>query len=229
MTTVQTVTTTPTTTTSNNATGRDATEASSQFNADFQTFLKLLTTQLQYQDPLQPLEATQFVTQLAQFSGVEQQIATNKAMGVLIESIGASGAGALGAWLGKEVRVASDVHYEGGPLDLYPMNGPAAARSATVVIKSFDGSTVARIDFPRGEDKVTWDGKMTDGTQAPKATYSVEVQYETINGEKIVEEVETYALVTEARRAADGTAVLALRGGRIIEAGKVTAMRERQS
>jgi flagellar basal-body rod modification protein FlgD len=228
MTTVQTATTTTTTTTSNNATGQDATEASSQFNADFQTFLKLLTTQLQYQDPLQPLEATQFVTQLAQFSGVEQQIATNKAMGVLIESIGASGAGALGAWLGKEVRVASDVYYEGGSLDLYPANGPAAARSATVVVKSFDGSTVAEIDFPRGEDKVTWDGKMADGTQAPNATYSVEVRYETINGENVVEEVETYALVTEARRAADGTAVLALRGGQIIEAGKVTAMREKQ-
>lgn len=226
MTTIQTGTA-QTSATARSATASNAAEASGQFNADFQTFLKLLTTQLQYQDPLEPLEATQFVTQLAQFSGVEQQIATNKAMAVLIESVGASGAGALGAWLGKEVRVASDVMYEGGALDLYPMNGPAAARSAQVVIKSFDGSTVAQLNFPRGEDKVTWDGKMTDGTQAPNAKYSVEVHYETVSGEKVVKEVETYALVTEARRAEDGTAILALKGGQIIEAGKVTAMRER--
>lgn len=45
---------------------------------EFQTFLQLLTAQMRHQDPLEPLDSTQFVAQLAAFSSVEQQITTNE-------------------------------------------------------------------------------------------------------------------------------------------------------
>lgn len=46
-------------------------------SSDFETFLKMLTTQIKNQDPLNPMEGTEFAVQLATFSGVEQQVMTN--------------------------------------------------------------------------------------------------------------------------------------------------------
>jgi flagellar basal-body rod modification protein FlgD len=54
---------------------------------DFQTFLKLLTAQMRHQDPLEPLDATQFVAQLAAFSSVEQQIETNTKLETINEKL----------------------------------------------------------------------------------------------------------------------------------------------
>ncbi len=54
---------------------------------DFQTFLKLLTAQMRNQDPLEPLDATQFVAQLASFSSVEQQIETNAKLDIMNEKL----------------------------------------------------------------------------------------------------------------------------------------------
>ena len=51
--------------------------------ANEQTFLKLLVAQMQHQDPTQPQDGTQFVTQLAQFSSLEQQIAIRQDMDAL--------------------------------------------------------------------------------------------------------------------------------------------------
>ena len=48
-----------------------------QLNQDFDDFLTLLTTQLQNQDPLEPMDSNEFTNQLVQFSQVEQQLATN--------------------------------------------------------------------------------------------------------------------------------------------------------
>ena len=54
---------------------------------DFQTFLKLLTAQMRHQDPLEPLDSTQFVAQLAAFSSVEQQIETNTKLETINENL----------------------------------------------------------------------------------------------------------------------------------------------
>ena len=58
--------------------------AFSQLTSDFDTFLTLLTTQLQNQDPLEPLDTEQFTSQLVQFAGVEQSIQANSNLETLI-------------------------------------------------------------------------------------------------------------------------------------------------
>ncbi len=65
---------------SNRESGSGKTEA----GTDFQTFLTLLTTQLRNQDPLKPMDSTQFVAQLASFSAVEQQVRTNEKLAEII-------------------------------------------------------------------------------------------------------------------------------------------------
>jgi flagellar basal-body rod modification protein FlgD len=71
-------------TTSTNQTGTSSTPTSASLNYD--SFLKLLTAQMQYQDPTKPMDATQFVAQLASFSNVEQAIKTNNKLDSLLVS-----------------------------------------------------------------------------------------------------------------------------------------------
>src|SRR5690554_3558349 len=73
---------------------------------NFDNFLKLLTTQLQHQDPLSPLDPTQFTEQLVQFSGVEQAIKTNEALGQLIALISADRLARAADYVGAEVEAA---------------------------------------------------------------------------------------------------------------------------
>lgn len=70
------------------ATGREPTTASAAASAslNYDSFLKLLTAQMQYQDPTNPMDATQFVAQLASFSNVEQGIRTNSKLDALLIS-----------------------------------------------------------------------------------------------------------------------------------------------
>src|SRR5262245_5020437 len=60
------------------------TTARQTLSGNFDTFLRLLTTQLQNQDPLEPMDATKFTEQLVSYSQVEQQISTNDKLKSLI-------------------------------------------------------------------------------------------------------------------------------------------------
>src|SRR5580692_10550111 len=103
-------TTTPTSSSTSNAasTAAAATTASTQqLTGNFDTFLQLLTTQLQNQDPLNPMDSNQFTQQLVEFSQVEQQINTNTNLQSLISLTGANaGAGAV-SYLGKDVTITN--------------------------------------------------------------------------------------------------------------------------
>ena len=73
-------------------------------SADFETFLRLLTAQMQHQDPLNPMESTQFASQLAEFSGVEQAVRTNDLLLGLQDALATLGMGQLGGWIGMQAR-----------------------------------------------------------------------------------------------------------------------------
>ena len=84
-------------------------KAQASLSGNYETFLRLLTTQLQNQDPLEPLDATKFTEQLVSYSQVEQQIATNSSLNTLI-SVTRSSAGATAvSFLGKNAITAGQV------------------------------------------------------------------------------------------------------------------------
>ncbi|MEM8760161.1 MAG: flagellar hook capping FlgD N-terminal domain-containing protein, partial [Pseudomonadota bacterium] len=70
--------------------------------SDFESFLTLLTAQLRNQDPLQPIDSTEFVAQLASFSTVEQLIGTNERLDTLSQDLAAGDLAALAGWIGQE-------------------------------------------------------------------------------------------------------------------------------
>ncbi|MBS0123671.1 flagellar hook capping FlgD N-terminal domain-containing protein [Thetidibacter halocola] len=144
-------------------------------SADFQMFLTMLTTQMQNQDPLNPVDSTEYATQLASFSSVEQQIKTND---LLREMMGQAGSGALqqfGGWIGKEVLVEAPVRFEGQPVVLRP-DYHAEASSAVLVIRGPDGALVERRPVSTDEDSVIWTGRDESGAVLPAGVYRFEIE-----------------------------------------------------
>src|SRR6202162_6681273 len=104
-----TTTATPTTTTSNTGTAQAAgLVGSQQLAGNFNTFLTLLTTQLQNQDPLSPLDTNQFTQQLVQFASVEQQINMNTSLSTLISLQQTAQATSALGFLGATVVVSGN-------------------------------------------------------------------------------------------------------------------------
>lgn len=197
--------------------------AKSATGSDYQTFLKMLTTQLQYQDPLSPMESSDFAVQLATFSGVEQQTVTNQ----LLEGLGARIDGMamsdLAGWLGREVRVAAPAFIDGDPVTVSP-NPPAAADRAVMVVKDAEGTVVTREDIPLTAQPMDWTPKDIEGRPLPTGTYTFEL--EAWSGETALgtAPMEIYAPVIEARGGAGGPK-LVLRGGVEVASTAVTALR----
>ena len=138
--------TTPPTGTAAKKSAADDTGAATAASGDFQTFLTLLTTQMRNQDPLKPMDSTEFVSQLASFSSVEQQVRANdRLQGILDVLSGGSPAG-LAEWIGRDVRVAASADYAGDPVEvsLTPHEG---ADRGVLVVKTLPG-VVSRSVLP---------------------------------------------------------------------------------
>lgn len=75
-------------------------ENSSVLSSDFETFIKMLTTQAKYQDPLEPIDSSEYAAQLAQFSMVEQQVQSNELLAHLTEQLGGSNMAGMANWIG---------------------------------------------------------------------------------------------------------------------------------
>src|ERR1700761_3521577 len=138
--------TTPTTTPSTTGTGTtsNSDDAAAQLSGNFDTFLTLLTTQLQNQDPMNPMDSNQFTQELVQFSGVEQQINTNDNLKTLIGlQQGNAGTQAV-SYLGKDITITNGSGaLSGGEANWsYALDSGAVASKITVTASASDGSTV---------------------------------------------------------------------------------------
>lgn len=155
------------------------TESSSiKLAEDFTQFLNLLTTQLQNQDPLSPMDSTEFTNQLVQFSQVEQSINTNKKLDDLLSlQLGSISSVALG-YVGMDISyVSSEMNFNGTkPVDI---NFVLTDNASISKINIYDeaGEVVRTIDAPTtaGAHTVSWDGKDNNGNQMAAGTYSLKM------------------------------------------------------
>lgn len=166
-------------------TTQTTTAASQQLSADMNTFLTLLTTQLRYQDPLDPMDTAEFTNQLVQYSAVEQSIQTNTKLDKLL-SMNMSNLGAQAvSYIGKVAQVLGDVM----PLE----NGQAKATytldknvvTATISVKDVNGKIVysEQGKITAGTHEFTWDGKDSNGNQLEDGAYQIVVSTNVPNGE----------------------------------------------
>ncbi|WP_022727351.1 flagellar hook assembly protein FlgD [Fodinicurvata sediminis] len=140
----------------------------------FDNFLMMLTTQMQNQDPLEPMKTEEFTQQLVGFAGVEQQISSNKNLEKLIDLQGYNQMGAAVNMIGKHVEAEGDkLQLENG-MALGAYNLSKAAESADIRIQDASGRIVRTIegDTSAGRHEFVWDGLDNGGNQLPPGTYS---------------------------------------------------------
>jgi len=184
--------------------------ANAALAADFDTFLTLLTTQLQNQDPLSPLDSNQFTEQLVQFSQVEQAIATNENLEDVLALIGDGNTASAVSYLGKDILA------EGNAADL--ANGQATwdyaladpAQSTTITVTDENGKLVLATPGQQaaGQHTFVWDGLDSSGEALPDGVYHIAVAAQNAEGESVG--VTTYSTgeVTGVNTGADGTQLL---------------------
>ena len=140
---------------------------------NFQTFLTLLTTQLQNQNPLDPLDTNQFTQQLVQFAGVEQQLKSNDQLKSLIAIEKSAQATQALIYVGNTVAVdGSTTQFDGSAT--WNLKAPKGT-NATVTITNSTGQTVysGKFTLANGNSSFVWDGKGNDGTQYPAGDYKL--------------------------------------------------------
>ncbi|MGF1445902.1 MAG: flagellar hook assembly protein FlgD [Pikeienuella sp.] len=172
----------PPPTTETSSTG--STDAASA-SADFSSFLSLLTAQLRNQDPLQPLDSTEFVAQLASFSTVEQLIGTNRRLDGLAAQAESVTVASYAEWIGREASLSDGSFIGTGTPRSFAFDALPSADRALAQIRRPDGTVVANLALdPSTGGAQSWDGKDASGTPI-RGPLSVEIAY--FNGDDEIE------------------------------------------
>ncbi|MFC7335272.1 flagellar hook assembly protein FlgD [Rhodocista pekingensis] len=198
--------------------------ASVRLAQDTQSFLKLLTAQLANQDPMAPIDATQFVTQLAQFSSVEQAVQSNTRLAEVLGELRSSSERLDLAYVGRTVEIESDA---------LPLTGGAAKASYTVpedtekteirildkdgtIVRTLEGSSIP------GSHLMTWDGLDDNGVKVADGIYQIDVAPRNPAGDRLASTVQTADTVERVRRV-DGESVFVMRSGLQVQRDQIVS------
>ena len=154
--------------------GKTASDAST-IAGNFNQFLTLLTTQLQNQNPLDPLDTNQFTQQLVQF---EQQLKTNDQLGNLITASKASAAATASGLIGKTVTADGATASLAEGKATWTLDPARAAAKAVLTITDPKGNVVATQTkaLAAGSQSFAWDGRSSTGQLAPDGKYTLKIQ-----------------------------------------------------
>lgn len=189
---------------------------------DYESFLKLLTAQLRNQDPLAPMDASQFMTQLAQLSTVEQSMRSNDTLGKVLDTLKSSGMRMDMALLGRKVEVESNQLSltEGKAEAAYTVDGqPASVKlevlnSAGNVVHSMPGA------LQTGRQVFSWTGQTAGGGTAPDGLYTLRVTAKDKDGKALNTATVVTDTVAEVR-SVDGATKFVLKNGATISSDAV--------
>jgi flagellar basal-body rod modification protein FlgD len=195
------MTTTPTSSTSASATAAAATSTSSQQIAgNFDEFLQLLTTQLQNQDPLDPMDTNSFTQELVEFSSVEQQIDMNTNMQTLISLQQATTDVSALQLVGSNVTIsgasAALSNASNSPAT-WSLTSPSAA-TANITITNSSGQTVytGTASLNPGAQTYTWNGQGANGVTYPDGTYNLAINATSASGSAVTVSTQVQGVIT---------------------------------
>jgi flagellar basal-body rod modification protein FlgD len=149
--------------------------ASQQIAGNFQSFLQLLTTQLQNQNPLDPLDTNQFTQQLVEFAGVQQQLNTNDSLATLVSLQQTTQSTQALGFVGKTAVVKGGTAPLTNSTAAWQVSIPTAS-VITINIANSTGQTVftGSYDAAAGNNQpFSWNGQGNDGTQYPDGNYTL--------------------------------------------------------
>jgi len=211
----------------------EKTDAQSKTVAEgYDQFLTLLTTQLQYQDPLDPLDSTEFTNQLVQFSQVEQQITLNQKIDAMLQLQNTSLISSSLQYIGKGIYFQGDNMYWGEDTDSirigYTMDDLPA--SAKLRIVDSDGVSIRTADLPANTStsNYVWDGKDDYGNTVEPGLYTVEIDALNVDDEAVTAFTGVPANV-KGVETIDGAVYLTLDGDRQIAATQILSVGEQNN
>ncbi len=156
-------------------------------NANFDLFISLLTTQIQNQDPLKPLDSAEYTNQLVQYTMVEQQVATTQKLDEQLTQLKMQSASQFVNYIGKEITA------QGATSELKDSKATwnlasASDGEATITIRNDEGAEVhtEEIDLKKGDNEFIWDGVGKNDQKFPDGAYTVEVKAKDRNNQSIV-------------------------------------------
>jgi flagellar basal-body rod modification protein FlgD len=202
------------------ATTSTTSAASSVLASDFDTFLQLLTTQLQNQDPTSPMDANAFTEQLVQFSQVEQQINMNKNLESMLAMMQSQQASTNLGYVGKVVDVDSNQSQLTADSSAYwAYDLPDGAATVQYTIRDENGDVVYSDSIAAGDDgfdagriELAWDGTDTNGIEQEPGTYTLEITAKDSQG-NVMDDVNVYSRgYVEALETIDGQQYLLVSG-----------------
>ena len=154
---------------------------------NFQTFLSLLTTQLQNQNPLSPLDTNQFTQQLVEFAGVEQQLKTNDSLATLVTLQQTTQNSQALEYVGKTAVVSGNTTALSNSQATWELNVPTNS-TLTVNIANSTGQNVYSGTYSANagnNQPFNWNGQNSDGTTSPAGLYTMTATAKDSNGNNV--------------------------------------------
>ncbi|WP_084185210.1 flagellar hook assembly protein FlgD [Desulfonatronum thiodismutans] len=184
---------------------------------DRDAFLRLLTTQLAHQDPLNPLDDKEFVAQLAQFSSLEQLSNISESIESFKDSFARQETLNAVNFIGKKIQAEGrSISKDGDSVSSFTYSLPDIAEKLHMNIFDSFGNIVRTITLPErmpGEHEFVWDGRDHSGNPLPDGVYSIYMAAEGKNGEPLMISTKTSGVVS-AVVSEDGQTFLRLQDGR---------------
>lgn len=153
--------------------------AATQLADDYQSFLTLLVAQVQNQDPMAPMESTEFVSQLAQLTQVEQSVQVNSQMESLRTQLALNAALSETSLIGRDVTAPSETFAFDGESGQFWYKLESEASTVQAQIRDSEGNLVAVLDNLSGQPgemiAVSWDGTQASGLPAFAGNYRLSI------------------------------------------------------
>lgn len=189
--------------------------AGTKLNADFNFFLRMLTTQLQNQDPSEPMDVSQMTQQITQFTQVEQQVATNTKLDTLLKSNAAtvyqSQISTAAGYIGREIETKGNTGQVYGGQGAFSYILPAGVKEVQLTIKNEKGEVVfeGKGGTKTGRNVMLWDGRDSDNQeQQPDGIYTLTVKATDASGKAAAAETRGTWLVGGFEKDKDGNIML---------------------
>ena len=184
--------------TNSQSTTSNASQANDQLFEDYEAFLQLLTTQLQHQDPLDPMDTAEYTDQLTQYAILEQNVATNDNLEQLIGLTTTSTNTAALQYIGQTAEIDSNYAMLSDGSATWSYSPSETTADVSLIVRDQDGRQVYEESGETGigEQTFVWDGQTNRGSTAANGIYSLEVVASDRNGEAVATEVTSFGEVT---------------------------------
>jgi flagellar basal-body rod modification protein FlgD len=220
----QIATTTSSTSSASSTAQAAGTTAAQQLAGNFDTFLQLLTTQLQNQNPLDPLDTNQFTQQLVEFASVEQQVNMNTNLQTLISMQQTSEATSALQLVGSTVTVSGSSATLSNATSSPAIWNLTTSTPATanITVTSSAGTTAFTGTMAAGSQGFTWNGKGNNGQTWPDGTYTLNITATGANGQAVTVSTQVQGTVSGVNTSSNPPTLTV--GGQTVQISQVTSI-----